>query len=178
MVISDFYYVSIDQVVWDILLRRNLLDLETNEFSDLFQIISFYWIRLWWGLSCVVSWLVGCFSLKSFYTLSNQVAYFAIVNPDIWTSKALPQAISFLWTTRLGKILTQDNLLKRGRILVSVCPFCLQDSEETYHLPIHCPFSSTVWNVGLHPLSMFFKLIMAPVNWINHIAIKNSAPTT
>lgn len=41
-----------------------------------------------------------------------------------------PSSYQFLLYCRSGKILTQDNLCKRGRALVSGCPFCLGASED------------------------------------------------
>lgn len=81
-------------------------------------------------------------SQSSLYTWIFLPAGTATVNPKIWSSKAPPRVISFLWAAGLRKILTQDNLRKRGRTLVSVYPFCLHASKES--------------NSSSHSLSLFF----------------------
>lgn len=140
-------------------MRCNLSDSEIDDFSALLHIISAYWIRtsiedslVWWPDP------TGCFSIKSFNKWYNRVTTTAIVNPEIWNSKAPPRAICFLWTAGMGKILTQDNLCKRGRIIVSAYPLCLQASEETNHFLIHCPFSYAVWVSVLQKLDVLWVM--------------------
>ena len=51
----------------------------------------------------------------------------------------VPKKVSFfLWTTTLGKILTLDNLTKRGFSLVNWCCMCRSNAETVDHLLIHC----------------------------------------
>lgn len=154
--ICHFYSVTCNQVIWDIPLRRNLYDT-----TDLLQSLASTIINP--NLEdCIVWWpdKSGLFSIKSFYTWSSTSSGTATVNPKIWSSKAPQRPISFVWTAALGKILTQDNLEKRGRIMASACPLCLQVSEESNHLLLHCPSSSKVWCLVLDQFSVSW--IMPP----------------
>lgn len=49
----------------------------------------------------------------------------------------------------LGHILTIDNLIQRGHILVNWCCLCCAnadaDAESVNHLLIHCPVASRLW---------------------------------
>lgn len=45
----------------------------------------------------------------------------------------------FVWAASLGKILTTDNLIKQGMVMVSCC-MC-KSSEGPGRLPVHCSFS-------------------------------------
>lgn len=44
-----------------------------------------------------------------------------------------------MWAASLGKILTIDNLIKQGMVMVSCC-MC-KSSEGPGRLPVHCSFS-------------------------------------
>lgn len=137
--------------MWDILFRLNLTDDEKDDFSNLLLILNSIRICLLEEDSQL--WLPdssGCFSFKSFYVWNNHSNSRALVNPAIWSSKALPWASSFLWTMGLGKI---DNLHKRGRTLASACSFFFKAPKDVDHLLIHCTFSSAVWNSVLDHFS-------------------------
>lgn len=97
--------------MWDILLRRNLFDSKTDDFSDLMRSISSYMIRtsiednlVWWPDT------TGVFSVKSYYSWNYMNSGSATINLKIWSSRAPPREICFLWTADLGKIFTQDNM--------------------------------------------------------------------
>lgn len=54
----------------------------------------------------------------------------------------LPQGESFFaWTATWRKILTFDNLIKRGNVLVGWCYMSLCSGETVYHLLLHCTFA-------------------------------------
>jgi len=45
-----------------------------------------------------------------------------------------------------GKMPTDENLRRRGCIIVSVCCFCLLNDKTSEHLFLHCPFAMEIWN--------------------------------
>lgn len=117
--VSDFYTIISEQTMWNIHLHS-----EAEAFSDLLCSVSSFTIHPFIDDS-LHSWPDPSvlFSVKAFYKWKFVDAGIVTVNPKIWSSKTPPREISFFWTTGLGKILTQDNLRKRSRILVSACPF-------------------------------------------------------
>lgn len=120
------------------------------EFFNLLSILSSS--RIWVSDEDSLMWWLdpsGSFSLKSFYVWNYQSDSCTVVNLAIQSSKALPWAISFLWTTGLGRIIIQDISRKKWRMIASACPLCLQAFEDVDHLLIHCPFSSVVWSFVL-----------------------------
>ena len=53
----------------------------------------------------------------------------------------------FTWTAALGKILTADNLRRRGIPVVSWCCMCKADGETVDHLLLHCPYAKELWDM-------------------------------
>ena len=64
-----------------------------------------------------------------------------------WTPRLTPKINIFFWLLLQDKILTLDNLAKRGQIIPSRCCLCKHDLETVDHIFIHCPFSSRVWSL-------------------------------
>jgi hypothetical protein len=59
----------------------------------------------------------------------------------------VPSSNSFVvWRCLHNKMPTDDNLLRRGCIIVSVCVLCMRSDETTRHLFITCPFTCALWN--------------------------------
>jgi hypothetical protein len=52
-----------------------------------------------------------------------------------------------VWTASLDKILTLDNLRKRGLIVVDLCCMCKRSGESINHLLLHCEVARTLWSV-------------------------------
>ena len=63
----------------------------------------------------------------------------------IWNNR-IPSKISFFaWEVWWDKILTMEQLKKRGRHLSSRCPLCGKDEERLDHLLLHCPKAYNLW---------------------------------
>jgi hypothetical protein len=58
------------------------------------------------------------FEVKSFYRALSPSMSFSFPWKNIWRSKARPRVALFAWTATHGKILTVDNLRKKGMVLV------------------------------------------------------------
>jgi hypothetical protein len=66
--------------------------------------------------------------------------FFDIYN-IIYKKKKIPLRVSFfVWTTTLGKILTLDNLCKRGIIVVGWCRMCKHSGES-------CEVAQALWSM-------------------------------
>ena len=48
-----------------------------------------------------------------------------------------------------GKILTSDNLRRRGLILVDWCCVCRHSGDDIDHLLVHCEGVSKLWSFAL-----------------------------
>ena len=76
----------------------------------------------------------GAFDMRSFYKLLASPTTDAFPWEGIWRTKVPRQVSFFLWTTANDGILTIDNLVKRGQLLVNRCCLCYRDGESVDHL--------------------------------------------
>ena len=95
------------------------------------------------------------FQVKSFYTHLSSLGLGLFPWKGIWKAKVSPRVAFFAWTAALGKILTADNLRRRGIPVVSWCCMCKADGESVDHLLFHCPYAKELWDMvlglfGLH----------------------------
>uniref|UniRef100_A0A2N9FZM9 Reverse transcriptase domain-containing protein n=1 Tax=Fagus sylvatica TaxID=28930 RepID=A0A2N9FZM9_FAGSY len=81
------------------------------------------------------------FHVKSYYKVLSSPRGGLFPWKSIWKVKVPPRIVFFSWTAALGKILTVDNLRRRGLILVSWCCLCKADGESVDHLLLHCAYA-------------------------------------
>ena len=72
----------------------------------------------------------------------------------IWRTECLPKVKLFNWTLLHGRILTAENLRKKGIQGPSICCMCKEAEESIPHLFIECPFARACWNLIIKPLSI------------------------
>ena len=54
--------------------------------------------------------------------------------------------IYFMWVTVKGRLLTTDNLQKRGFVIPIWCSMCKSDEETVDHLFLHCRVARELWD--------------------------------
>ena len=87
----------------------------------------------------------GMFLVKSCYDLLEGGRQQLVSVKMIWNPIAPKKVGFFVWEVWWGKILTMDQLKKRGFSLASRCPFCGQTDKVLEHLFIHCPKIWKLW---------------------------------
>lgn len=78
----------------------------------------------------------------------------------IWWAKAEPKCKTFAWILLQQKILTANNLAKRGWPHDPVWKLCNSSPETPVHLCKNCKYTSTVWN----QLTRWFDLQLLLLN--------------
>jgi exonuclease III len=92
----------------------------------------------------------GTFSVKEAYYLQENLPG---QGPDsiwskVWQPFIWPKVSFFLWLTAQNRILTWDNLMKRGFTGPSRCSLCMQNEETMEHLLNTCHYSQQIWDWG------------------------------
>ena len=88
----------------------------------------------------------GVFTSRSFYQLLDARPGVPFPWKGIWAAKAPPWVSFFIWTATWGRILTCDNLMRRGYTMVSRCCLCCFEGETVDHLLLLCPISYVLWS--------------------------------
>ena len=64
----------------------------------------------------------------------------------VWNQLVPTKAGFFVWEAWWGKVLTLDQLKRRGFSLANRCYLCGEEEENIDHLPIHCLKIRTMWS--------------------------------
>ena len=67
----------------------------------------------------------------------------------LWSLRLWPKITLFIWLLMKGRILTWDNLRRRGLIGPSKCVLCNEAEEIMDHLLNQCNWSTGMWKEGM-----------------------------
>jgi zinc-binding in reverse transcriptase len=116
--------------------------------------VLLYFTRCHFSLSGIL--LFGCGNLMVSIQLSPCINFYVFffwggggvktnLSNSVWVLKIPLKNKFFLWMTFHNKILTKDNLCKRGWVGGSSCIF-YTNSESVDYLFFHCPFILDFWS--------------------------------
>ena len=83
---------------------------------------------------------------------------------SIWNPIIPPKLGFFAWEASWGKVLTLDQLKRRGIPLVNMCFLC-EEEEIIDHLLIHCSRAKMLWNLFLAIMNY---------NWVFSLTVRQS----
>ncbi len=98
----------------------------------------------------------GKFDVKSFYHAIDNHSAVSFPWRAIWRVKAPRRVSFFLWSATWGRILSCDNLMRRGYSLASWCCMCRSAEETGTHLLIHCAMASDLWHMVLRSFGVIW----------------------
>ena len=110
--------------------------------------------KLWWVPS-----RKGLFEMKSFYRVLSLTGVTLFPWKSIWRFMAPSRVAFFAWTAARGKILTMDNLRRRGMVVVNRCWLCESDEESVDHLLLHCGVARALWNAFFARFGLYWVML-------------------
>ena len=97
------------------------------------------------------------FSVRQMYRMLMFSPPLDFPSRSIWNPIVPPKLGFFAWEASWGKVLTLDQLKKRGITLVNRCFLCEENEETIDHLLIHCSRAKMLWDL---------LLAITEVNWV------------
>ena len=84
----------------------------------------------------------------------------------------------FCWFLLLGKALTWDVIILKGREGPSICYLCKQAEESNFHIGVECPFTQSVWliiedNLKFNHLWHGESVTACFKNWVLNVEVAN-----
>ena len=132
--------------IWNLRFHR---DFHERELGAAFSFLEFIqsWIPRGGGNDTSHWCLKGNdkFDTRSYYNIIRGVVASNCPWKGVWKAKIPRRVAFFVWTAVHGQILTLNNIMLRGRILVNRCCMCHRNEETVDHLLLHCPVAHTLW---------------------------------
>ena len=89
----------------------------------------------------------GTFTVKSLYSILEPRDSPLFPCGSIWRASVPPKVAFFAWEASWDKILTLDQLQRRGDSLANRCFLCLFEVETVDHLLLYCAKTQVLWNL-------------------------------
>ena len=132
---------------WNVTFIQNFNDWEVEGVTSFFEFLQSHTYFKTGGDD--LCWKLkgdGKFDIRSFYIALCDFQPVTFPWKAIW-GVHVPRRVSFFaWAATWGRILTTDNLKRRGYQLVGRCCMCRCNEETISHLLLHCEVAHGLWN--------------------------------
>ena len=133
---------------WNPKFIRQLNDWELEEVDILFERLYDHSISM--DTEDLEEWVdtkSGIFSVRSFYSSLASRGVNRFPHSMIWNSWVPVRVNFFAWEATCVKILTLDQLKKRGWKMPNRCYMCKEEEETSVHILLHCPKAHILWQL-------------------------------
>ena len=107
----------------------------------------------------------GNFSVTLLFKAMDRYENVVFPYKFIWNSWVPTKVDFFAWEASWGKVLTLDDLKKKGRALANKCFLCGKEEETVDHLLVHCPHTRVIWEL---------LLAIVGVKWVFPLSIRET----
>lgn len=91
--------------------------------------------------------LDGNYSVSSTVAIHNKVLEEIPIWAKVWNKKLIPKVNIFFWIFIQNKVLTLDNLQKRGFVFPNRCSLCCKKEESACHILYQYTFNQEIWKI-------------------------------
>lgn len=110
-------------------------------------------VKIYWCSS-----KIGKFTICSFYKSLSMNTTSSLSWKSIWKSKALINAIFFVWIASLGNILALDNITKLQIIVMEWCCMCKSSGEFVYYSLLYSEIAMALWNDFFARIGLTYRM--------------------
>jgi hypothetical protein len=172
---------------WNITFVRNFNDWEVARVASFFECLYSHDSfrngadRLRWRLKGD-----GVFDIRSYYSALRGSQPVTFPWKAIWGVRVPRRVAFFTWSAVWGRILTADNLMRRGYHLAGRCYMCCCEGETIGHLLLHCSKAMGLWSYVFRSFGILWvmpkdltDLLFGWHNWLGkaHSRIWNLIPS-
>ena len=164
--VGDLWSYEYGGGCWNPVFSRSFNDWEMEDVESFLGRIGEK--RVTKGVEDTIRWVEaknGMFSIKSMYNVLQQRSVISFPWKCIWKNCVQPKVSFFAWEASWGKILTFDQLKRRGFSLTNRCPPCQRSEETMDHLLLHCTMTRVLWD-------LLFSLF--GVSWVLLASVRDS----
>jgi hypothetical protein len=143
----DNVQISHRVIHWNVPFFRAIQDWEVEVVLVFFGML--YSLRWRQGGEDCIRWIPSKrkkFEVRSFFHELSLSGVSSFPCRSIWKVKVPLRVSFFVWMAALGKILSVDNLQKRGVLVVGWCCMCKRSGEYIDHLLLHCEVARDLWS--------------------------------
>ena len=160
--VSDVWNPDSNGGSWTFIFSRAFNDWEVELVEHFLQNIQAFKVQreeenrvIWTALSC------DTFTVKYFYSILETIDSSSFPSGSIWRASVPHKVAFFAQEASWSKVLTLEQLQRRGHSLANRCFLCLSEVQMVDHVLLYCEKTRVLWNLFFFPslLLLGFSLV-------------------